>query len=245
MRLNGKRVVITAAGAGIGRATALAMAAEGALVFATDISQDSLASLRRENSEILTHILDVRDFSGIGDVLQFTGTPDVLFNCAGHVHEGTILDTRIADFDLSVDVNIRGHFNVTRQFLPLMLKAGKGSIINMASIASSLKGVPDRYIYSATKGAVLGMTKAIAADYISKGIRCNAICPGTVDTPSLQERMLEKRDYKAANADFISRSPMGRMADATEIASVAIYLASDEAAFMTGQAIVVDGGWSL
>jgi 2-keto-3-deoxy-L-fuconate dehydrogenase len=246
MRLNGKRVFMTAAGAGIGRATALAMAAEGARVFATDIDGEALKTLAEEASgDMVTFELDALDGEAIEAAVERVGAPDVLFNCSGFVHNGTVLDVDDEAFDFSFNLNVKAHFRVIRAFLPGMVGNGGGSIINMASVASSIKGAPSRSLYGATKAAVIGLTKAVAADFVGKGIRCNAICPGSVDTPSLEQRMRALGDYQAAREAFIARAPMGRMARAEEIAALAVYLASDESAFVTGETMVIDGGWSL
>ena len=243
-RLAGKRAFVTAAGAGIGRATALAFAREGADVVATDIDAGALAALAAEAPGIVIAHLDVSDPAAVIDAAARWGDRDVLFNAAGWVPSGSILDTSEADWARAVDVNVTSMVRTIRAFLPAMLAAGGGSIINVASVASSIKAVPNRFAYSATKAAVIGLTKAVAADFVAQGIRCNAICPGTVDTPSLGERLKATGDEAAARAAFIARQPMGRLGTADEIASLAVYLASDEAAFTTGQAHVIDGGWT-
>lgn len=245
MRLKDKTVFATAAGAGIGRAAALAMAREGAKVFATDIDEAALAALDGESGNIEAFVMDALDAEAIGRAVERAGAPDVLFNCTGFVHHGTILDAADEDFDFSFDLNVRAHFRIMRAFLPGMIDNGGGSIINMASVASSIKGTANRCIYSATKGAVIGLTRTVAADFIARGIRCNAVCPGSVDTPSLRERMRAQGDYETAREAFIARAPMGRMAAAEEVASLVVYLASDESAFVTGQTHIIDGGWSL
>lgn len=245
MRLRNKTVFATAAGAGIGRAAVLAMAREGARVFATDIDQSALEHLAGESSGIETFVMDARDPEAIATAVRRVDTPDALLNCTGFVHHGTIVDASDADFDFSFDLNVRAQFRVIRAFLPGMLEHGGGSIINMASVASSIKGTVNRCVYSATKGAVIGLTKSVAADFIGQGIRCNAVCPGSVDTPSLRGRMRAQGDYDAARAAFIARAPMGRMASAEEIAELVVYLASDASSFITGQTHVIDGGWSL
>ena len=244
-RLSGKRVLITAAGQGIGRATAIAMAREGACVFATDVNSESLQYLASElPGESETFLLDARD-----DVSVVSGVeraqPDILFNCAGVVHSGSVLEARDEEWDLAFDLNVRSMFRTIRAALPRMLEKGRGSIINMSSACSSIIGAPNRFIYGTTKAAVIGLTKSIANEYISHGIRCNAICPGTVDTPSLQYRLHATGDYHSAMREFVARQPMGRIADASEIAYLAVYLACEESAFMTGQAHVIDGGWSM
>jgi len=239
-RLNGKTVLITAAGQGIGRESATLFAKEGAKVWATDIDAGKLKDLG--DCEPLT--LDVRDSANITAVLSKTGPLDVLFNVAGYVANGTILECSQSDWDFSFDLNVTGAYRLIRAVLPAMLSHGGGSIINMSSVASSIKGVPNRCAYSATKAAVIGLTKSIAADFVTQGIRCNAICPGTVDTPSLHERLRNTGDYEAAMRAFIARQPMGRTGRPSEIATLALYLASDESTFTTGQPFVIDGGWS-
>ncbi len=240
-RLTGKTCVITAAGQGIGRATAERFAAEGAKVIATDINADALATLT--GMDVLP--LDVTDAAAVSAFAQSVGTIDVLFNCAGFVHAGNILECSEDDFDFALDLNVRAMYRLSRAFLPAMLAAGSGSIINMSSVASSLKGVPNRFAYCTSKAAVIGLTKAIAADFVTKGIRCNAICPGTVESPSLHDRLRATGNYEQALQDFIARQPMGRLGRADEIAALATYLASDEAAFTTGQTHIIDGGWAI
>ncbi|HYG90965.1 MAG TPA: SDR family oxidoreductase [Azospirillum sp.] len=244
-RLNGKTALITAAGQGIGRATALAFAAEGAEVLATDINEATLATLAAENPAIRTRRLDVRDSEAVGRLAAEVGAVGVLFNCAGFVHHGTILDSTEADWDFAFDLNVKSMYRMCKAFLPAMLEAGGGSIITMSSGASSIKGAPNRFLYGSTKAAVIGLTKAIAADFITRGIRCNAICPGTVQTPSLDERIAAQGDVETARAAFIARQPMGRLGRPEEIAALAVYLASDESAFTTGAIHVIDGGWTL
>jgi len=244
-RLSGKHALVTAAGAGIGRATALAFAEAGATVLATDISEDSLASLAQSHPSIRTQPLDVTDDSAIRALAASVERVDVLFNCAGYVHAGTILDTDDDSWRRSFAINVDSMFHLCRALLPGMLSRGAGSIINMSSVASSIKGVPNRFAYGATKAAVIGLTRSIAADYVSKGIRCNAICPGTVKTPSLGERVRALGgDENAAWQSFTARQPMGRLGTPEEIAALALYLASDESSFTTGTIHVVDGGWS-
>ncbi len=245
MRLQGKKVFMTAAGAGIGRAVAIAMAREGASVFATDIDETALASLAGESPRIDTSHLDVLDGAAIRAAAERVGAPDVLFNCSGFVHHGTVLQADDEAIEFSLNLNVKAHFRVIRAFLPAMIENGGGAIINMSSVASSIKGAPNRCLYGATKAAVIGLTKAVATDFVHAGIRCNAVCPGSVDTPSLNQRMREQGDYEAAREAFIARAPMGRMASAEEIANLVVYLAGDEASFITGETITMDGGWSL
>lgn len=239
-RLQGKTVLVTAAGQGIGRASALAMAAEGARVIATDVNEATLATL----DGMETRVLNVRDPAAIAALFASIGTPDVLFNCAGFVASGTILDCDEEGWAFSVDLNLTAMYRMSRAILPGMLARGSGNIINMASAVGSIIAAPNRFVYGVTKAGVIGMTKAIAADFITKGIRCNAICPGTVDSPSLHDRMRATGDYEAAQKAFVARQPMGRMATAEEIAALVVYLASDDSAFTTGVAHVIDGGWS-
>ena len=243
-RLLGKRALITAAGQGIGRATALAMAQEGAIVFATDVDPGALENLSEELgavSEIF--FLDVRDDESVKAGVE-RAQPDILFNCAGFVHSGTVLEATDEEWDLAFDLNVRSMFRTIRAALPGMLERGSGSIVNMSSACSSVIGAPNRFIYGTTKAAVIGLTKSVAIEYITQGIRCNAICPGTVDSPSLHNRLRSTGDYDAAMKEFVARQPMGRIADALEIASLVVYLASDESTFTTGQAHIIDGGWS-
>ena len=241
-RLTGKRALVTAAGQGIGRATALAMAAEGAEVCATDINGDSLAGLSGENG-ITTFILDVMDQDSVIAGVR-KADPDILFNCAGFVHHGTIFDATEDEWNFAHDLNVRSMFWTSRAALPAMLERGSGSIINMSSVASSVIGAPNRFVYGVTKAAVIGLTKSIASDYVKSGVRCNAICPGTVMSPSLQDRLAATGDYDKAEEAFIARQPMGRFGQPEEIAALAVYLASDESGFVTGQAINIDGGWT-
>ena len=243
-RLKNKRVLVTAAGQGIGRAAALAMAAEGAEVFATDINPEGLAQLKSEATGTLEIFeLDVRSEASVAAGVA-VAQPDVLFNCAGFVHNGTVLEASDEDWDFAFDLNVRSMLRTVRAALPGMLARGSGSIINMSSACSSVIGAPNRFVYGTTKAAVLGLTKSVAIDYITKGIRCNAICPGTVESPSLHDRLHATGDYEAAMKAFIARQPMGRIAKAEEIAALVVYLASDESAFTTGQAHIIDGGWS-
>ena len=241
MRLAGKTALITAAGQGIGRATAERFAAEGATVIATDINAETLTTL----DVARTDLLDVTDDDAVAALAGDVGAVDVLFNCAGFVHHGTILDCDADAWAFSMELNVTSMYRVTRALLPAMLDNGGGSVINMSSAASSLKGAPNRFVYSTTKAAIIGFTKALAADFISQGIRCNAICPGTVQTPSLDDRIAAQGDVAQARADFISRQPMGRVGTPDEIASLAVYLASDESSFTTGTTHVIDGGWTL
>ena len=243
-RLEGKTALVTAAGQGIGRATALAFAAEGASVWATDVSLDKLADLSATPG-ITTRKLDVLDETDIARIAAEIAAPDVLFNCAGFVHNGSILECTPKDWDFSFDLNVRAMYLVIRALLPKMLQRGSGSIINVASVASSVKGVPNRFAYTASKAAVIGLSKAIAADFVAKGVRCNAICPGTIDTPSLTERINAYADPAKARQDFIARQPMGRLGRAEEIAAAALYLAADESQFVTGQTLIVDGGMTV
>ena len=241
-RLQGKTVLVTAAGQGIGRASALALAREGAVVWATDVNETALTGLAAER--LKTRPLNVRDPAAIAATFAAIGTPDVLFNCAGFVASGTILDCDEEAWAFSLDLNLTAMYRMSRAVLPGMLARGSGNIINMASAVGSIIAAPNRFVYGATKAGVIGMTKAIAADFITKGIRCNAVCPGTVDSPSLHDRMRATGDYEAAQKAFVARQPMGRMATAEEIAALVVYLASDESAFTTGVAHVIDGGWS-
>jgi len=252
-RLEGKRALVTAAGQGIGRATALAFAAEGASVLATDIADEKLAGLA--DALVATRRLDVTDEPAIAALADELGPLDILFNCAGFVHHGTILDVLPEDWEFSFTLNVRSMYLMIRAFLPKMLEHAKtnpggASIINMASTASSVKGVPNRCVYGATKAAIIGLTKSVAADFITEGIRCNAICPGTVATPSLDERIamqgiLLTGGTDAARRGFIERQPMGRLGTPEEVAALAVYLASDEAAFTTGAIHIIDGGFTL
>jgi 2-keto-3-deoxy-L-fuconate dehydrogenase len=244
-RLAEKQCLVTAAGAGIGRATALAYAREGAQVLAADIDAVALRSLAKEQPSIRTVELDVTHAADIAALVAAQPQIDVLFNCAGFVHAGTILETTDAEWQRSFAINVDSMFYLCKSVLPGMLRRGQGSIVNMSSVASSIKGVANRFAYGATKAAVIGLTKAIAADYVAQGVRCNAICPGTVRTPSLGARVAALGgDPEAAWKGFTARQPMGRLGEPQEIASLAVYLASDEAAFVTGTIQIIDGGWS-
>jgi 2-keto-3-deoxy-L-fuconate dehydrogenase len=249
-RLKGKIALVTAAGQGIGRAIAEAYLAEGAKVIATDLEPDKLAGMRRA----VRLALDVRSTEAVEALAQKVGrqfgAPDVLVNCAGYVHHGSVLDCSEADWDRSFDLNVKSMHRVLRAFLPAMLKRGSGSIVNISSAVSSIAGLPNRYAYGATKAAVIGLTKAVAADFVARGIRCNAICPGTIDTPSLNERVaaLAKstgRPLKEVRQGFVDRQPMGRLGTAAEVAALAVFLASDESSYITGQPHLVDGGLAI
>lgn len=247
-RLEGKRVLVTAAAQGIGRASALAMAREGAQVFATDVNGDLLSTIRGANLEnIEIFELDARDDQSVIDGVA-RANPDVLFNCAGFVHHGTILDATDEEMDFAMDLNVRSMVRTIRAALPGMLERGAGSIINMSSALGSIIGAPNRFVYGTTKAAVVGLTKSVAVDYIKQGIRCNCICPGTVESPSWHDRVTalgkELGSYDKAMAQFVARQPMGRVASAEEIAALVVYLASDESAFTTGHTHIIDGGWS-
>ncbi|MBN8184347.1 SDR family oxidoreductase [Roseibium aggregatum] len=237
-----KTVLVTAAGQGIGRATALAFAARGAKVVATDINETALSELEG-SAGIETRRLDVLKDTDVQTVVAETGPVDVLFNGAGFVHAGSILEMKDEDFDFAVDLNVRSMIRTIRAVLPAMLERGGGAIINMASVASSMKGVPNRFVYTTTKAAVIGLTKAVAADFVAQNIRCNAICPGTVESPSLQDRLRAQGDYEAARAAFIARQPIGRIGTPEEIADLAVHLAN--ATYTTGQAYAIDGGWTI
>ena len=246
-RLKGKKTLITAAGQGIGRSTVLAFASEGAHVLATDIDPESLASLKKEfpgsATNIETRLLDVTNPEEIQAIAKEIGAIDVLFNCAGFVHHGTLLECEESDWEFSFDLNVRSMYRMIRAFLPAMLKTGGGSIVNMSSVASSVKGLPNRFVYGASKAAVVGLTKSVAMDFIKKGIRCNAICPGTVESPSLQERIkAQGGNFEDVMAAFVARQPIGRIGTPEEIAALVVYLASDESAYTTGVAWSINGG---
>ena len=243
-RLAGKRVLVTAAAQGIGRATATAMAREGALVLATDLNGTLLVDLEAEQN-LTTELLDVTDAAQIASLAKEQATFDVLVNVAGFVHHGSILECEEQDYDFTMNLNVRSMYRTIRAFLPGMLDQGGGSIINVASVASSIKGLPNRFVYGTSKAAVIGLTKAIAADYVCRGVRCNAIAPGTVESPSLDERIAAFDDPEAARREFIARQPMGRLGRPEEIAAIAVYLASDESAYTTGQVFIVDGGLTI
>lgn len=243
-RLQGKLALVTAAAQGIGRASALAFAAEGARVIATDVNMAGLGEIAGTNG-IEPRPLDARDGAAIAALAAEIEAPDVLLNCAGFVHHGTVLEATEEEWDFAFDLNVKSMFRTVRAFLPGMIAKGGGSIVNMASVASSLRGLPSRVVYGATKAAVIGFTKAVAADHIRQGIRCNAIAPGTIQTPSLDDRIGAFADPEQARRDFIARQPIGRLGTAEEIAAVAVYLASDESAYTTGTVIVADGGVTL
>lgn len=241
-RLSGKTVLATAAGQGIGRASALAMHAEGARVIATDINKDALSGLSEIGIE--TRHLDVRNPESVAAAVDAIGAVDVLFNCAGFVAHGTILDCDEDQWEFSVDLNMKAMYRMCRAFLPGMIASGGGSIVNMSSVVSSVVAAPNRFVYGVTKAGVIGLTKSIACDFIGQGIRCNCICPGTVESPSLEQRLMATGDYNAARAAFVARQPIGRIASAEEIAALVVYLASDESSYTTGVAHVIDGGWA-
>jgi 2-keto-3-deoxy-L-fuconate dehydrogenase len=246
-RLEGKRAFVTAAGQGIGRAAAIAMAAEGAEVLATDRDAAKLEGLSAQG--IRTGTLDVLDDAAVATTLAAAGPLDVLFNCAGFVHQNTAITCTDEEWDFAFALNVRSMWRTVRAVLPGMLERRRGSIINMASAASTIKGAPNRFVYGTTKAAVIGLTRSVAADSVAAGVRCNCLAPGTVDTPSLHDRIAANAaaagSLDAARAAFVARQPMGRLATAEEIAALIVYLASDESAFMTGQALIIDGGWSL
>ena len=243
-RLAGKTAFITAAGQGMGQAAALAFAREGARVWATDINAAALKAIDGKEG-IRTSVLDVTDEQAVQRTGKEVGDIDILFNCAGIVHHGSILDAAVKDWDQAFSVNVRSMFLVSRAFLPGMLKKGRGSIINMASVASSIRGLPNRCVYGTSKAAVIGLTKSIAADYVGKGIRCNAVCPGTVDTPSLQQRINAFADPVQARKDFVARQPMGRLGTVDDITGLLVFLASDESLFASGNVFSIDGGMTI
>jgi 2-keto-3-deoxy-L-fuconate dehydrogenase len=248
-RLKGKTVLVTAAGQGMGRAAAIAMAREGAKVFASDINKDALAEVKGQARGIKTYLLDVTKPKQVAKIIEKTGPVDVLFNCSGYVHHGTIMDCDDAAWDFSFELNVRAQYRMAKAVIPGMLERGGGSIINMASVVSSIKGAPARFVYGATKAAVIGMTRSIAIDFIKQNIRCNAICPGTIDTPSLRQRVEKLGEqmggYDKAREWFLSRQPTGKLADADDVAPLIVWLASDESSFVTGQNHIIDGGWSI
>jgi 2-keto-3-deoxy-L-fuconate dehydrogenase len=240
MRLAGKTAFVTAAGQGIGRATAVALAREGAKVIATDLNGDLLADL--DVAE--TFALNAMDKPALVAAVQ-GANPDILVNCSGVVHSGTILDATDEEFDFAMNLNVRPHFHAIQAALPGMIERGGGAIVNIASVCSHLRGLPNRFIYGTSKAATIGLTKQVAADFITKGIRCNCIAPGTVDSPSLHQRLRDTGDYEAAMTQFVARQPMGRLGEAEEIADLVVYLASDESRYMTGQCVAIDGGMTL
>ena len=248
-RLKGKRAFLTACGAGIGRATAIAFASEGAEVIATDLKPELIADLK-SHGVAATDSLDVRSTEAVNAIARKYGAVDILYNCAGFVHHGTVLSTSDEEWDFSFDINVKAMHRTIRAFLPGMLEKGKGAIVNISSGASSVRGIPNRYAYGASKAAVIGLTKSVAADYIRQGIRCNAICPGTIQSPSLDQRIAEQakalgKTLEEIRQAFVDRQPMGRLGTAEEIAWLAVYLASDEASYTTGQAYLADGGFAL
>ncbi len=239
-RLNGKTALITAAGQGIGRATAEAFLAEGAKVIATDINEATLSELKG----MTTRVLDVTKAEAVAAIASEFPEVNVLYNCAGVVHAGTILECSEDDWNFALSLNVTAQYRMIRAFLPGMIALGGGAIINMSSVASSIKGVPNRFAYNATKAAVIGLTKSVAADFVTKGVRCNCICPGTVETPSLLQRLRDTGDFDKAYSEFTARQAMGRFGKPEELAALAVYLASDESGFTTGHAHVIDGGWT-
>jgi len=242
--LEGKHCIVTAAAQGIGRATVLRMVDEGASVIATDIDEAGLKSLAKETT-CAVRTLNVLDVGEITKFAEDVDKLDVLFNCAGFVADGSILECSTEDWEFSFSLNVTAMYHMIQAFLPIMLETGGGSIINMSSVASSVTGVPNRFAYGASKAAVIGMSKAIAADYVKQGIRCNAICPGTVHSPSLETRLASQGNYEQTKAEFVARQPMGRIGDPNEIAALVAYLAGDQSGYTTGQAHVIDGGWTI
>jgi|SRR5579864_7529558 len=246
-RLSGKTALVTAAAQGIGRASAAAFAREGARVVATDVNPEKLGTLAQEaGAAVVARRLDVTDNAAVAALAAELGAIDVLMNCAGYVHHGTVLDCTERDWDFTMTLNVKSMYQMIRAFLPAMLRRGKGaSIVNISSGASSVRGIPNRFVYGTSKAAVIGLTKSVAADFITKGIRCNAICPGTIATPSLDDRIAALGNVEEARKAFIARQPMGRLGTAEEVAALAVYLASDESAFTTGAIHIIDGGFSL
>jgi 2-keto-3-deoxy-L-fuconate dehydrogenase len=240
INLEGKTALLTASGQGIGKATAIAFAKAGAYVIATDINNESLLELNGIVDE--THVLDVTNHEAIKSLVHSVRAPDILFNCAGVVHNGTILEASDDEWDFAFNLNSKSMYHMIKEIIPIMINKGGGSIVNIASVSSSTKAIPNRFIYTASKAAVLGITKSVAADYINYGIRCNAICPGTIQSPSLEERLKDMGDYEEARKQFVARQPMGRFGEAEEVASLAVYLGSDASAFTTGQFHIIDGG---
>ena len=238
--LKGKTALLTASGQGIGKATAIGFAKAGAYVIATDINNESLLELNGIVDE--THVLDVTNHEAIKSLVHSVRAPDILFNCAGVVHNGTILEASDDEWDFAFNLNSKSMYHMIKEIIPIMINKGGGSIVNIASVSSSTKAIPNRFIYTASKAAVLGITKSVAADYINYGIRCNAICPGTIQSPSLEERLKDMGDYEEARKQFVARQPMGRFGEAEEVASLAVYLGSDASAFTTGQFHIIDGG---
>ncbi|MFC5585354.1 SDR family oxidoreductase [Nitratireductor kimnyeongensis] len=241
--LTGMTALVTAAGQGIGMASARALAQAGAMVHATDINDASISALAQQTSSVVPHLLDVRDMNAISGLVSEIGRIDILFNCAGIVHNGTVIEASDEDIDLAMDLNVKAMIRTIKAVLPGMLEQGSGSIINMASVVSSVKGAPKRCVYGLTKAAVIGLTKSVAADYVGDGIRCNAVCPGTVDSPSLRQRLEATGDYEAARKAFVGRQQMGRLGTAEEIADLVVHLAG--ATYTTGQTYVIDGGWTI
>ena len=240
INLKGKTALLTASGQGIGKATAIAFAKAGAYVIATDINNESLLELNGIVDE--THVLDVTNHEAIKSLVHSVRAPDILFNCAGVVHNGTILEASDDEWDFAFNLNSKSMYHMIKEIIPIMINKGGGSIVNIASVSSSTKAIPNRFIYTASKAAVLGITKSVAADYINYGIRCNAICPGTIQSPSLEERLKDMGDYEEARKQFVARQPIGRFGEAEEVASLAVYLGSDASAFTTGQFHIIDGG---